>query len=268
MDQDGLVNAVREDNNLVGEESEAERDQKIKQILQAHAAKPVTAFMANKLINEAAKHWDLFYKRNTTNFFKDRHWTFREFEELSAGGGEVSRKKLLEVGCGVGNFIWPLIEQNPEIFVYACDFSPRAVNFVKENENYNESRVKAFVCDLTKDKLVDNVPAAHLDVVSCIFVLSAIPPAKLADAVKNIAEVVRVGGKVIFRDYAVHDEAELRFKPGHMISEHFYMRQLSKLFEEAGFVTEENYYVKKDVENRKRELRMERIWIQARFRKT
>ena len=42
-------------------------------------------------------------------------------------------KKLtvLEVGCGVGNFIFPLIQDDPSIFFYACDFSPRAVQFVK-----------------------------------------------------------------------------------------------------------------------------------------
>ena len=35
-----------------------------------------------KLENEAKKNWDLFYKRNSTNFFKDRHWLTREFPEL------------------------------------------------------------------------------------------------------------------------------------------------------------------------------------------
>jgi len=29
------------------------------------------------------KNWDMFYKRNQTNFFKDRHWTEREFGELA-----------------------------------------------------------------------------------------------------------------------------------------------------------------------------------------
>jgi methyltransferase-like protein 6 len=42
----------------------------------------VSEFKRNKLEKEAERHWDLFYKRNTTKFFKDRHWTKREFEDL------------------------------------------------------------------------------------------------------------------------------------------------------------------------------------------
>lgn len=44
----------------------------------------VSEFKQLKLEREAQKNWDLFYKRNSTNFFKDRHWTTREFEELKA----------------------------------------------------------------------------------------------------------------------------------------------------------------------------------------
>lgn len=43
----------------------------------------LSEFKRNKLEAEAKKNWDLFYKRNKTNFFKDRHWTKREFEELA-----------------------------------------------------------------------------------------------------------------------------------------------------------------------------------------
>ena len=42
----------------------------------------VTEFKQNKFEKEAQKNWDLFYKRNTTKFFKDRHWTTREFQDL------------------------------------------------------------------------------------------------------------------------------------------------------------------------------------------
>lgn len=38
---------------------------------------------------------------------------------------------MLEAGCGVGNCIFPLLEEDLNIFIYACDFSPRAVQFVK-----------------------------------------------------------------------------------------------------------------------------------------
>lgn len=58
----------------------------------------VSAFKQMKLEREAQKNWDLFYKRNATNFFKDRHWTSREFDELKTcrqvSTNESSHKKI------------------------------------------------------------------------------------------------------------------------------------------------------------------------------
>lgn len=36
-----------------------------------------------------------------------------------------------QVGCGAGNTIFPLIATYPNVFVHACDFSPRAVDLIK-----------------------------------------------------------------------------------------------------------------------------------------
>ena len=44
--------------------------------------KLVPEFKKNKLEQEAKKNWDLFYRRNKANFFKDRYWTFREVNNL------------------------------------------------------------------------------------------------------------------------------------------------------------------------------------------
>ena len=38
---------------------------------------------------------------------------------------------MFEVGCGVGNTIYPLREEFPDLFFYGCDLSPRAVDLVK-----------------------------------------------------------------------------------------------------------------------------------------
>ena len=38
---------------------------------------------------------------------------------------------VMETGCGVGNFMFPLMEEDKSLYFYACDFSPRAVQFVK-----------------------------------------------------------------------------------------------------------------------------------------
>ncbi|KAJ2383383.1 hypothetical protein GGI05_005335 [Coemansia sp. RSA 2603] len=239
----------------------------------------VPEFWQSKYKNEASKNWDKFYNRNTTNFFKDRHWTDREFEELRVGHTfSESKPVLLEIGCGVGNFVWPIIERNPDIFVYACDFSPRAVGFVQANENYTESRCKAFVCDITKDRLANTIPPHSVDIVSAIFVFSALPPEKQADAVSNIVEILKPGGRILFRDYGIYDLAQLRFKSGHKLEDNLYVRQdgtlsyyfstdrLRELFVQHGGLAElENDYVVKKLVNAKLKIDSDRIFAQAKF---
>ena len=44
----------------------------IKNILERQNSRMVTDFQAKKIETQAAKNWDMFYKRNETRFFKDR----------------------------------------------------------------------------------------------------------------------------------------------------------------------------------------------------
>ena len=53
-----------------------------KTLLEQQNQKLVSEFKQEKLEKEAGRTWDLFYKRNKVNFYKDRHWTTREFKEL------------------------------------------------------------------------------------------------------------------------------------------------------------------------------------------
>lgn len=114
-------------------------------------------FMVAKLEREAAKNWDVFYRRHQDRFFRDRHWTDREFEALkeaitvvkddNAGqdmvSGELrdqSQPVLLEVGCGVGNMLWPLLKKTPKLKVHCCDFSQSAIEILKVSILINEAR--------------------------------------------------------------------------------------------------------------------------------
>ncbi|CAI9733977.1 Hypothetical predicted protein [Octopus vulgaris] len=222
--------------------------------------KLVSEFKQNKFERDACKNWDLFYKRNTTKFFKDRHWTTREFKDLL--NESDSHKTALEVGCGVGNFLFPLLQET-SLFFYACDFSKRAVEFVKQNEYYDEKRCKVFECDITEDDLMAHIPSQSVDIVSLIFVLSSIHPDKMLKCLQNIKKVIKPGGCLLFRDYGLHDYAMLRFAPGHKLAENFYVRQdgtrayyfstefIEHLLCDAGYDIRQLHYVKRETVNKK-----------------
>jgi len=130
----------------------------------------VSVFKQNQFEKNAQKHWDQFYKRNSNNFFKDRHWTLREFDINT-----TETNKLLEVGCGVGNFLFPLLAELPNLFIYACDFSSTAIDLLQKNSNYDSTRIQSFVFDLTSENELP-IEENSIDICSMIFVLSAINP--------------------------------------------------------------------------------------------
>lgn len=123
----------------------------------------VTPFWREKYERDAKKYWDVFYKRHQDKFFKDRHYLDKEWGQYFAG---EERRVVLEVGCGAGNTIFPLVATYPNIFVHACDFSPRAVNLVKTHKDYLETCVSAFVCDLTVDDLSKEISPSSVDIVT------------------------------------------------------------------------------------------------------
>ncbi|VFQ97737.1 unnamed protein product [Cuscuta campestris] len=236
----------------------------------------ISSFWKEKYERDAKKYWEIFYKRHQDKFFKDRHYLDKEWGHYFSGtGGKV----ILEVGCGAGNTVYPLLATYPDIFVHACDFSPRAVNLVKTRKDFEETRVNAFVCDLTADDLCQHISPSSVDIVTMIFVLSAVTPEKMSVVIQNIGKVLKPEGFVLFRDYATGDLAQERLiLKEQKISDNFYVRGdgtrafyfseefLSNLFKENGFETEEHVLCFKQVENRSREIVMNRCWVQAVFR--
>lgn len=238
------------------------------------------SFRAEKFQKESKKHWDLFYKRNETRFFKDRHWTTREFQELLNNEEDKHHQKiLLEVGCGVGNFVFPLLQDSTSFYIYACDLSPRAVELVKSNDNYDEKQITAFQCDITTENCFAKHLPKQVDIVSLIFVLSAIRPSLFLQVLKNIHDILDADGLLIFRDYAVNDMAMFRFKAGAKIADRHYLRQdgtttyffsqeeMDAMAQRAGFTLEISQYVQRRTVNKKEDVDVERTFLQCKYRK-
>ncbi|KAL1290015.1 hypothetical protein AAHE18_20G098200 [Arachis hypogaea] len=191
-------------------------------------------YFAKKYEREAKRYWDVFYKCH-----KDKGDYF-------SGEG---KKVILEVGCGAENTIFPVIASYPDAFVYACDFSPRAIELVKTHEDFKESCVRAFVSDLTVDDLCKEILPSSVDIVTMIFMLSAVSPEKMPLVLQNVRKIIKPNGYVLFRDYATEDLAQERFSgKDQKFSDNFYVRGdgtrayyfsnefLTNLFRENGFV--------------------------------
>ncbi|CAN6539641.1 unnamed protein product [Malus baccata var. baccata] len=263
-------------------------------------------FFAEKYVKNARKYWDVFYKRHQDKFFKSRHYLDKEWGKYFSVSEELcwryiwtgaGRKVILEVGCGAGNYftVFPLVAMYADVFVHACDFSTTAVNLVKTHKDLVDTRVSAFVCDLTIDDLSKQVSSSSVDIITMIFVLSAVSPEKMS--INLWIPLPQPNGCALFRDYATGDLAQERLNcKDQKISENFYVRGdgtesftstrsyiellftfflhafyfsnelLTSLFEENGFDAEELDLCCKQVENRSTELVMNQRCVQAVFR--
>jgi methyltransferase-like protein 6 len=92
---------------------------------------------------------------------------------------------LFDAGCGVGNGFYPLLREFPTFLrIDCCDFSPRAVDFVKKHELYKDDQVDAKTCDLVNEEIPFAKGTANFAI--HLFVLSAISPENYVSVVKKI----------------------------------------------------------------------------------
>lgn len=193
-----------------------------------------------------------------------------------AGAG---KKRVFEIGCGAGNTMYPLLanNDNPDLFVYAADYSKTAVDVVLGNRFYDKERSKAFVWDLASDEIPKEIEESSIDAIVLIFVFSALSPNQWKQAVNNIYRMLKPGGLVLFRDYGRYDLAQLRFKKNRLLEENFYIRgdgtrvyfftseQVVELFDK--FQVEQNTVDRRLIVNRQKKLKMQRVWLQCKFKK-
>ncbi|XP_020969128.1 methyltransferase-like protein 6 isoform X7 [Arachis ipaensis] len=126
----------------------------------------------------------------------------------------------------------------------------------KTHEDFKESCVRAFVSDLTVDDLCKEILPSSVDIVTMIFMLSAVSPEKMPLVLQNVRKIIKPNGYVLFRDYATEDLAQERFSgKDQKFSDNFYVRGdgtrayyfsnefLTNLFRENGFVVDKHYKI-------------------------
>ena len=180
---------------------------------------------------------------------------------------------------------WFYFFRDSALQVFACDYSDVAIDLLKKNPTYSqfEKQITAFVCDISDSDLVrkkfeeSGITEGSLDLLTLVFVLSAIRPEKHQETAATLSSYVKPGGTLLFRDYCQMDMAQLRFKAGQCLDSNLYLRkdgttsyffkisEVENLFPESIFEKKFLFEDRRLIVNRKRKLQMFRSWIQGRF---
>lgn len=264
--------------------------------------------------HEAAERWNAFY-RTKAALFKDRHLLRESCPELlspvaracpashvprlpsvaeCAASARAPDLFVLEVGCGVGNTMYPILRANPRLFGLAFDISDVAVRALKASTEFRDDRAHAFVANAarphTYQQVVEHFSPGGVHFVMAVWMLSALPAETRRGAVAGLADALRPGGLLFVRDYASGDMREARFANAgkRVVSSEgahdaqctrlflrgdgtyayfFEADELQALFEATRLICESCNVEERQVHNRKQGTTMHRRWIVAKFRK-
>jgi SAM-dependent methyltransferase len=264
--------------------------------------------------------WDRFYRNHQTNFFKDRHYFAVAFpheftmdntatamkdtnkkinNNPDCSSEAITKRCLVEIGCGVGNAMLPLLDQDESASlvvderqqiqwtVYGFDLSATAIDMVRSDPRFRQASVQGRAsCDVRDVSIPNALPFYVQNIAnatSLLFCLSAIHPSKHLVVLQNIVSTLRPGtGVLIFRDYGRYDVAQIKLgtQRSKLIEDNFYRKQdgtkcyyftvedVERLIEQVGeFEILECNYIRRKYINRSMQSERRRVWVQGRFRR-
>ena len=249
---------------------------------------------------EDSNAWDRFYSNHGNRFFKDRHYFEKAFPEefpplttgLSSNNFDLQPRTLVEIGCGVGNAILPLLEVGESEgnwdVIHGLDISKEAIEILRQDPRFiafNRNgpitrKVYGHVCDVSRE--FPSICLGMSNVTTLIFCLSAIDPSMHVRAVMSAVDSLKPGGVLVFRDYGRYDEAQMKLGTSRSkrIKENFYrkhdgtkcyyfvLEDLERIFRDLlGLTVLELKYLRRVYENKATTQVRRRVWVQGRFRK-
>jgi methyltransferase-like protein 6 len=187
---------------------------------------------------------------------------------------------MLEMGCGVGNALFPILRANPNITAEACDVSPSALLSLRTHDEYDSRRIKnVFICDARQESSLADVGDSTFDAVTMVFFLSALTDGEIRNVLAECCRVLKPLGCIFVRDYSLDDTKNLEnspHAPGEMLDDNLYLRgdgtsarffsnaKLAKQFFDAGFKGAFEVKAFEQI-NRKKNLNVRRVFLDGRF---
>lgn len=234
--------------------------------------------------------WEIFYSLHS-EFFRNRKWIIQGFEGILDG------KKILEMGCGVGNSLHWFAQINKE-YMETCSnpkdcidtnrkkfdldefFHRNVFNIKIPMKDISILPYELHGCDFSHHAIrmcqkkyyglffvhdiISSEPIiVKFDTILLVFSLSAINPKYHASVLEKAFTCLNPGGKLFFKDFGRLDMVQLRYKPTNILAQNLYQRSDGTL----AYFFDENYF--KTIIGRFRiiELKMEKRLLINRKRK-
>ncbi|AYU78465.1 Methyltransferase domain containing protein, putative [Leishmania donovani] len=268
------------------------------------------------------KPWEMHFSA-TKHHFPLKNYIVHAFPLLrTVMGRRGSPAWILECGCGTGSTLLPIMREctSPDVHFVGFDISPSALSHFRSHEiaqGYLQRNQLTLLplaigtssCVTSADPtaplakrqridenatlVVDALTAADkslqhqkFDAILLVFVLSALPTVeKMLSTIKQLKNVLKQDGILLFRDYALPDHNFFRFlskmdnKVGNIAfakgdcttQVFFYKEFAAKLFSAAGLVEVDDvpsnltYHCNRIV-NRKNGKKMDKIFINGTFK--
>lgn len=188
---------------------------------------------------------------------------------------------VVELGCGSGASLLPILRANTHCHVTGTDISRTSLQHffaAAQREGIAPDRIHTFPADAASSLELPRMTTLAADICLIVFTLSALTPAQQSNMMHNAHACLIPGGHLMIRDHGLYDMAQMRMEPGQWQGEgqlyarkdgtlayFFSVDELCARAADAGFTVLECKYATVRNLNRKTGAVLKRVFIHGLF---